>query len=180
MRRSTIEIMSQVRRRAGAARDREGGQAMAVSTIDGTLEEVVLKKVRGKNRIYERLTFRLADGGTKSLAKSIVHQDLGPLIEPGISGRFYLYTAIDHRGIHGVRASDGREGFVFGKANETAMLLTVVVGIALIAVNLAMDRLSIWGVLLIILGIPGYFLYRSTRVQATRQYEGDGAAPSAA
>ena len=48
---------------------------MGVSTIDGTLEEAVLRRAVGKVRIYDRLKFRLADGSEKSIAKSIVDGD---------------------------------------------------------------------------------------------------------
>ena len=44
-------------------------------------------------------------------------------LKPGTRGRFYLYTAIDHRGIHGVRTADGREIYGFGKQNEIISLV---------------------------------------------------------
>lgn len=147
---------------------------MAVSTIDGTLAEAKLKTARRNLRIYEYLKFRLADGSEKTVAKSIVDAEVAALLEPGTSGRFYLYTAIDHRGIHGVRAADGRTAFKYPKNNETAMLIVAGIGVLLLLLNLAMDRLSIWGLLCIVLGVPGYLLYRSTRGTAERQWEADG------
>jgi hypothetical protein len=150
---------------------------MATSIIDGTLEAAELKRVRGKTRVYRSLTFRLRDGSSKSIAKAIVHEDVGALLEPGNSGRFYLYTAIDHRGIHGVRDDKGRSVFAYSKVNETAMLVTAGIGIAMLLAFLAMDRISIWPILCIVLGVPLYFLYRHTRAEATRQYEGDEGPP---
>lgn len=154
---------------------------MAVSVIDGTLEAAVVKRIRGKTRIYQSLQFRLRDGSSRSIAKAFVHEDVAALLEPGTSGCFYLYTAIDHRGIHGVRDDRGRSAFAISRVNEYVMIVTAVVGIALTAFFLMDDKISIWGVLCIILGIPGYFLYRHVRAEATRQFErhgGPGAMPA--
>ena len=41
-----------------------------------------------------------------------------PCSQPGTSGRFYLYTAIDHRGIHGVRDDEGRSAFAFPRSTK--------------------------------------------------------------
>ena len=147
---------------------------MGVSIIDGTIEERVLKRVRSNLRIFERISFRLADGSTKSIAKAIVDAELEDLLLPGTSGRFYLFTQIDHRGIHGVRTSDGRSRFKFPKNNEKMMLVALGIGLVLIALSVAMGGVSLWGVLLILLGIPGYFLYRATRLAAEHQFAADG------
>ena len=147
---------------------------MAVSVIEGTLEEAVLKRVRGKTRIYQSLKFRLRDGSHRSIAKAIVHEDVAALLEPGTSGCFYLYTAIDHRGISGVRDDRGRQVFAVSKVNEYAMMATAGIGIALTLFYLTDNKVSIWGLLCIVLGIPGYFLYRQVRAEATRQYEAHG------
>jgi hypothetical protein len=150
---------------------------MAVSIIDGTLEAADLKRVRGNTRVYQSLTFKLRDGSSKSIAKAMVHEDVGALLEVGNSGRFYLYTAVDHRGIHGVRDDKGRSAFAYSKASEKAMLLTACIGVAMFFGFLAMDRISIWPILCIVIGVPFYFLYRRTRAEATRQYEGDKGPP---
>lgn len=146
---------------------------MGVSSIDGTLEEAHLKRARRNLRIYDQLKFRLADGGTKTVAKAVVDEAVAELLLPGTSGRFYLYTAIDHRGVHGVRAENGRSAFKYPRNNEIAMLAVAGIGLALILFNLAMDRLSIWGLLCLVLGALGYFLYRATRSAAEGQYAGD-------
>lgn len=150
---------------------------MATSIIDGTLEAADLKRVRGKTRVYSSLTFKLRDGSSKSIAKAIAHEDVCALLEPGNSGRFYLYTAIDHRGIHGVRDDKGRSVFAYSKVNETAMLWTAGVGVAGVLIFLALERISLWPILCVVLGVPLYFLYRQTRAEATRQYERDKGPP---
>ena len=148
---------------------------MAVSVIDGTLEEASLKTARMNLRIYNHLKFRLADGSEKTVAKSVVDAEVAAMLLPGTSGRFYLYTAIDHRGIHGVRTADGKSVFKYPKNNETAMIVVAGMGLLLIMLGLSMGGVSIWGVLCLVLGIPAYFLYRSTRGSAERQYQGDTA-----
>jgi hypothetical protein len=147
---------------------------MAVSVIEGTLEAAVLKRIRGKTRIYQSLQFRLRDGSSRSIAKAIVHQDVAALLEPGTSGCFYLYTAIDHRGISGVRDDRGREAFAVSMVNEYAMLATVGIGVVLTLLYLTDNKVSFWGLLCIVLGIPGYFLYRQVRTDTTRHYEAHG------
>jgi hypothetical protein len=46
-------------------------------------------------------------------------------------------------------------------------------GFVLLAATLAMDMLSGWALITIALGVPFYFIFRSTRIAAERQYEGD-------
>jgi hypothetical protein len=155
---------------------------MGVSTIDGTLEEVHFKTARSNLRIYKALKFRLADGSEQNVGKSVVDAEVAALLLPGTSGRFYLFKQIDHGGIHGVRTSDGSAAHKFPKNNELAMVAVGTIGLFLILLNLSMDRLSIWGVLCVLLGFPGYFLYRGTRLSANEQFAADNGyrAPPAA
>jgi len=155
---------------------------MAVSIIDGRLEEVVLRRRRKLASIYDRLTFRLADGGTKTWAKAIVSNDVADHLKPGQSGRFYLYTAIDHRGVHGVRTADGADVYGFGKQNEIiALVITAVTTITNILSVTVLGHIQILASILMVLGLPMYFAYRHTRVQAERQYQADaGFRPPAA
>jgi hypothetical protein len=154
---------------------------MGVSTIDGTLEEAVLKRVRRNLRVYERLTFRLADGSTRSIAKSIVDAPVAERLLPGTSGRFYLYTAIDHRGLHGLRDATGQAVFSYPTNNEKALLVVMPILLLWIVVALVLQGgIPILGALVLLVSIPFYFLYRATRMEARRQFEADSAfaAPS--
>ena len=154
---------------------------MGVSTIDGTLEEAVLKRVRRNIRVFERLTFRLRDGTTKSVAKAVVDAPVAERLVPGTSGRFYLYTAIDHRGVHGVRADDGQSVYGYPKNNEKIMLVMIPLLTAWVAAALVfLGGIPILPSIILVLSVPFYFIYRNTRLQAQRQYEGDSAPPSAA
>lgn len=159
---------------------------MGVSTIDGTLEEAVLKRVRRNLRVYERLTFRLADGTTRSVAKAIVDAPVAERLLPGTSGRFYLFTAIDHRGVHGLRDAQGNSVCSYPTNNEKALLVVTPIMLVMIVIMLVLrGGLMILPTLVLLISIPFYFVYRSTRLEACRQFEADkawsppGAAPAA-
>ena len=147
---------------------------MAVSYIDGTLEQAELKRAPLNLRIYKQLTFRLRDGRERTILKAIVDAKVAALLEPGVSGRFYLFTAPDHRGVHGIRDDRGRAVFAFPRNNERAMLIVSIMGIVLLGATLAMDMLSGWALITIALGVPFYIIFRSTRIAAERQFEADG------
>ena len=91
---------------------------MAQSTIDGTVEEAVLRRRRSQGSFYDSIKFRLDDGSTKTWTKAHVMNNVGDLLTPGTRGRFYLFTAIDHRGVSGIRTDDGREAFGVARLNE--------------------------------------------------------------
>ena len=99
---------------------------MAVRTIDGTIEEVELKNRRKLGSVYSRVVFRLPDGRREEVGKSVVWNNVADHLKPGTKGRFYLYSAIDHRGIHGVRTADGAEAYGFGKQNEIVSIVVLV------------------------------------------------------
>ena len=109
---------------------------MGVSILDGTIEEAVLKRSVRNIRIFRHVRFRLRDGGTKSVAKPIVDASVAHLLQPGTSGRFYLYTSIDQRGIHGVRDDQGHAEFGFPRNNEIAMLVVMLINLVWVSVAL--------------------------------------------
>lgn len=155
---------------------------MGVSVIDGTIEEVVLRRRRKLGSVYDRVVFRLDDGSAKTWGKSVIWNNVADQLKPGLRGRFYLYTAIDHRGIHGIRTMDGREVYGFGKQNEIISIVIFVTMALLVAISIAaMGDAPLLATILLILSIPMYVLYRGTRVQAERQFQADaGFRPAAA
>ena len=155
---------------------------MGVSVIDGTIEEVVLRRRRKLASVYDRVVFRLADGSAKTWGKSVVWNNVADLLKPGLEGRFYLYTAIDHRGIHGVRTMDGREVYGFGKQNEIiSIVIFVTMALTTFLSVTALGHVQYLALILLVLAIPMYLLYRGTRVQAERQFQADaGFRPGAA
>ena len=147
---------------------------MATSTVDGTVEEAVIKRRRSQGSFYERIKFRLDDGSTRTWAKAHVMNNVGDLLVPGTRGRFYLFTAIDHRGVAGVRTEDGREAFGFPRLNEYAGIGLVIAMLLLTVMNIAMfDRVSIIAIVLIVLGVPMYFLYRQNRIDAEKAFNAE-------
>lgn len=147
---------------------------MATSTIDGTVEELVLKRRRGQVSLYERVKFRLDDGSTKTWAKAHVANEVADLLAPGTRGRFYLFAAIDHRGISGVRTQDGREAFGVSKVNEMIGIWLVVINVLLTIIYVTtMDKVQVLALILIVLGIPMYLLYRQNRVDAEKAFRDD-------
>jgi len=147
---------------------------MAVSIIDGTIESANLKRARRNVRVYESIVFRLADGTSKTWAKAVVEAKVAELLLPGTSGRFYLFTAIDHRGVHGARTSEGKSAYGFATVNETAMLWVTALCFAWVAISIyAVQDAPIIGSIILILGLPAWYLYRKTRLEAQAQYEAD-------
>lgn len=152
-----------------------GGEAgLSTSIIDGTIEEVELKQRRKLASVYSRILFRLPDGSTKTWGKSVVANNVADRLKPGTKGRFYLYSAIDHRGVHGVRTADGAETFGFGRVNEYASIGIFVVSALTVALTLAVfGAPQLLATILLVLSVPMYLLYRGTRVQAERQFAAD-------
>lgn len=147
---------------------------MAASTIDGTVEEAVLKRRRSQGSFYELIKFRLDDGSTRTWAKAHVMNNVGNLLVPGTRGRFYLFTAIDHRGVSGVRTEDGREAFGVARLNEQVGLWLVIINIALTVLYITvLDGISILALILIVLGVPMFFLYRQNRLDAEKAFKAD-------
>ena len=147
---------------------------MATSTIDGTVEEAVIKRRRSQGSYYERIKFRLDDGSTRTWAKAHVMNNVGDLLVPGTRGRFYLFTAIDHRGVSGVRTEDGKEAFGVAKLNEQVGMWLVIVNILLTIFYVAvMDGISVLALILIVLGVPMFFLYRQNRLDAEKAFRAD-------
>lgn len=147
---------------------------MATSTIDGMVEEAVLKRRRRQGSFYERIKFRLDDGSTRTWAKAHVMNEVGDLLLPGTRGRFYLFTAIDHRGVSGVRTADGREAFGVAKLNEMVGLWIVIVNLLLTILYVAfMDSISVLALVLMVLGVPMFFLYRQNRLDAQKAFRTD-------
>ncbi len=147
---------------------------MATSTIDGTIEEVVLRRRRSLGSIYDRIKFRLDDGSTRTWAKAHVMNNIGDLLVPGTRGRFYLFTAIDHRGVSGIRTDDGREAFGVARLNEQVGMWLVIVNILLTILYITvLDGISILALILIVLGVPMFFLYRQNRLDAEKAFRAD-------
>lgn len=147
---------------------------MAAEVIDGTVEAASLKRSTAKVALYDRIVIRASDGSERRLEKVAVSPSVASLLEPGTLGRFYGYKAIDHRGLFGARTRDGRSGFAVPTGNEKIMLVMAVAGLGGFAAMLLLgNRIGLLGLVLGLLGVVGFFRYRSTRLEARARYDGD-------
>ena len=147
---------------------------MGVSILDGTIEEAVLKRSVRNIRIFHHIRFRLRDGSTKTVAKPVCDVSVAQHLQPGASGRFYLYTSIDQRGIHGIRDDQGHAAFGFPKNNEVAMLVTMVVCLLWVGITIAtVQGIPMIGSILLILSGPYYLYLNKLRHDAQRHFNRD-------
>jgi hypothetical protein len=147
---------------------------MSVSIIDGTIEAADLKRATGKVRIYRSIAIRRAGGQIEEVKKPVVHADLGPLVEPGTTGRFYLFKSIDHRGIHAVRPQGGAPIFRYPRTNELAGLGLTLFAAAWIAMGMAyMGDVSIFAPVVFVLGALIWAVNWQLRRSAERQFADD-------
>ena len=157
---------------------------MGVHIIDGTIESLSLKRSVMNLRVFREIRFNLRDGGQRTVAKAVVDKEVAILLQPGVSGRFYMFQALDQRGVHGVRDDQGHAVYKFPKNNENAMLIVVLFCLLWVAATLySVQGVPIWGTLVVLLGTPYYFYLRSLRGEAKRQFDADRAfapAPPAA
>lgn len=151
---------------------------MAVSVIDGTLEKVTVKRKASQVWRLHDLAFRADDGGETRLdGMCVVTPTIGALMQPGARGRFYVYRAIDHKGIHAVRSPDGAVVMRFPRSNETLMGILFVINILAAGAMYALDGRPNWLTLALIPFTSAlWFFYRATRKAAEAQVIGDKAA----
>ena len=149
---------------------------MAVSTIDGTLVEAEPGRQAAGIRVFRKLVFRLDSGEEQIVSKALTNSKLAERLQPGAKGRFYLFKAIDHRGVHGVRLVDGEPLHAFPKNNERISLILLIVMVAWIAGALILvGGLPIFATIMVLFGVPYYVLIVNMRGEARRQFEGDAA-----
>jgi hypothetical protein len=147
---------------------------MAVSTIDGTLEEAVVKRSFARVISYEKLRFRLAGGGEQVLTRIVAEKGLAERLQPGTRGRFYLFKVIDHKGVCGLRDASGGAWFDFVKGPENGMLISAAVGASALLLSLLLRTwLTSWAVICLMIGVPMFVLYRGARREAERRFAED-------
>jgi hypothetical protein len=152
---------------------------MGVSVIDGTVVDAQLKRRSGKFNLYKSIAFRTADGGSKTIKNLVLLDSLAHVVTPGASGRFYLHTLVDSRGMHGFRGTDGTEVSGFPRNLETALLIGLVANLFWVAVRLGLigDGVPLLGAALALLFGAGYLRIRWLRGEAMRRFAADGMRP---
>lgn len=148
---------------------------MSTSIVDGTIEAVDLKRARAGLAIFNSIRFKLDDGSSRTVTKYVVPQEIADAFAPGVSGRFYLFSAFDMKGIHGFRGADGAAHFRFpGGSNTKLFLIIVIVNILWIALRVTTKGdVPFLGVGLVVLGIIGYVLMSKGGREAKAQFEAD-------
>lgn len=147
---------------------------MSVSIIDGTVESADLKRATGKVRIYRSIVIRRAGGQAEEVKKPIVHTDLAAHVEPGTSGRFYLFKSIDHRGIHAVRPQGGSPVFRYPRTNELVGMGLALFAVAWIALSMTYaGDVSIFALIVLVLGALAWIVNWQLRRSAERQFADD-------
>ncbi len=147
---------------------------MSVSVLDGKVREAPVKFRRKGVVRYAHITFERSDGGTERIAKPLTADAVAELISPGAEGRFYLYKVLDVKGIHGVRLAGGGERYAYPGNNAGIFLGVVAMSVAWMALRI-FDRgdVPLLGLLLLALGVTGFFLTRSNRAETKRQFDAD-------
>jgi len=147
---------------------------MAVSTIDGTLEEAVVKRSYARATSYERLRFRLADGREEVLTRIVADKSLAERLQPGTKGPFYLFKVIDHKGVCGLRDAAGGAWFAFARGAENGMLISIAVGASALVLSVLLKTwITSWAVISLLIGLPMYIVYRTARQEAERRFAAD-------
>jgi hypothetical protein len=147
---------------------------MTVSTIEGTLEAANLKRRAKSVSVYDSILFRRADGSERRLGKTMVANAVADALQPGARGRFYLYSAIDHKGLHGLRTAAGAAIHEFPGSNERLMLVVLVINLVLLIGRFLVEGM-VWFLPLGLVVMAGilYPLYRKTRTESRRQFDSD-------
>lgn len=147
---------------------------MSVAAIDGTLEAANLKRKVRNISIYESIVIRRDGGGEEKLGKTMVSNQVADALQPGTRGRFYIYSAIDHKGMHGVRTADGKAAYDFPQNNEKIMLVVLALNAVWLIGGILLDgKARLFPLALVVLAVVVYPLYRKTRMEALRQFEAD-------
>ncbi len=144
---------------------------MSVSTIDGTLESFTVKRKASKMWQLKDMAFRKADGATETIDGAvIVTPEIGAALQPRVSGRFYFYKAIDHKGIHAIRPTGGALLAKFPATNENLMAIVFVINLVFLVGMIALEGRAYW-ISIALVPFTGvlYFIYRASRVEAEKQ-----------
>ncbi len=148
---------------------------MTTSIIDGTVEEVVPGRSRGGISVLKSISFRQADGTSRTVTKAVVKQEVADTLVSGATGRFYVFEAFDIRGIHGVRTPDGRAVYAFPTNNQRLFLITGIISLAWIVLRIAVDsQVPLLGVAVLTLSVVGWYFMGKGQAEAKRQFDGDG------
>lgn len=145
---------------------------MSVSIVDGTVTEAVRTKTKPFAQ-FSTLTISRTDGGTERIKGPVAATEIGERLVPGAEGRFYLFKAFDHQGVHGIRLADGTDLHAYPGNNIRLFVMAMVIAAAWIAISVLNDKLPLFAVLLFVGSVIGFVLTRRTRNETRRQFDAD-------
>ncbi len=111
---------------------------MANVVIDGTIEEAKLRRAGKWQSVFDTVTIRRDNGARETFNKLIVANPLVDAVRAGSSGRFYLHSFIDQKGLHGIRG-EGRSQLAFPRSVETLLGIMGVLNMIMLVAWIAMD-----------------------------------------
>ena len=128
----------------------------------------------GAGKMVGSLVLGRMDGGNVRFGRVVAGHDVARYLVQGQRGRFYSYSTLGSKGVFGFRGPAG-ESFGFSKANEIIMIILVVVMVPLffLALILGLFYSTLFFGVFSLFGIVLYFPYRSTRIEARRQFDAD-------
>jgi hypothetical protein len=150
---------------------------VSTSIIDGTIEEIDLKRARSGIAIFKSIRFKLADGSSRTVTKQVVSKDVADALTEGASGRFYLFSTFDIKGIHGFRSHTGESYYKFAGGTNTKLFIFLgAVNLAWVVFRIMLDgNVPMLGVALVILAVVGYIFMSKGAREAKAQFDEDGA-----
>lgn len=147
---------------------------MTTSIIDGHVAAADLKRARSGISIYRSVTFQPDQGAEWVVKNAVVKQNVADALLPGARGRFYLYSAFDVKGIHGVRTSDGQSIFGFPGNNQKLFLVLGIFNLIWVAFTIVVrGGVPLLGAAGMVLCIAGYIFMSKGQREAQAQFDGD-------
>ena len=140
---------------------------MAVTVIEGEIETADQGRSPplGNSTIYKRIVWRMHDGSTHKMKQLVVDRALNPLLEPGAKGRFYCYTAIEYKGLFGVRVDGAEPLYVYPNgASLNAKIMLTIGGLLVLTYLLLQNAVAGLGLLLLGYAIALLVTDRQNRV----------------
>jgi len=145
---------------------------MSVQVIEGTVDSIDPGRDRGKISVYKSARFTTVDGQVKTLPRFVAPVGIKGDLTPGSRARFYHFKNIDHQGLFGVRAPDGRAVFDYPRNNEWIAVGVVAINLLWITLMVLTEgRIPMLAVALIILGAVLWFFSRKTYNEAKALFD---------
>lgn len=149
---------------------------VAVSTIDGTLERVEGARQYRKVTRFNTLVFREDGGASRTIKNALAAGDVVAELREGNRGRFYTFTALDVRGVHGVRTRDGTTRYAFPGSNAKLFLTLVIISLIVLVIRAVIgDGLPLIQLLLTVAIGIGWYLTQKSESEARAQFDDDAA-----